>query len=186
MKHINVTWGQAVVDTAVWEHCGKTCLEYPYLPWEVSSHSVTRIFSLSCGLSLCWFMYLADFVILACWCDSQLDLRPALPLWTCLPITRLRLVQVPVSRHVIFAQMLWECIFWWWEHCSCLSLTRDPWLPVGFPLRSLSWLHPDTTMTIFLLHDVLILCSAVLNLNNTLLFHSCYHFVIILLSSFSL
>lgn len=52
-------------------------------------------------------------------------------------------------------------------------------------LRSLSWLHSDITMPILLLHDVLILHSAVINF-NTVLLHSCYHFVITLLPFFPL
>lgn len=98
----------------------------------------------------------------------------------------LTLIQVPVSRRVIFAQMLWDCIFWWWGQCCCLT-HWDPWITVDLPLkRSLSWLHSDAIMPVFLLHDALILHSAVLNCNSTLLLHSSYHFVVILLPSFSL
>ena len=127
-----------------------------------------------CVLLILWF-WLADLT-------SQLDLRPALPLWTCLAIIGLCLIQVTVSRHAIFAQVLWDCILQCWRHCSYLPRC-DPLLAVGLPARSsLSLLFPDTTMPTFLQLDALILHSAVVNSNNTSLLHF-YHFVIVLLSS---
>lgn len=95
------------------------------------------------------------------------------------------LIQLLVFRHVIFTQMLWDCIFWCWEHCTILA-HGDPWLPVSLPLRNLSWLHPDTTMPTFLLYNVLFFCSAVIDFSITLVLHSCYHFIVTLLRSFSL
>lgn len=139
MRLISATWDQTVVDTAVWEHCDKTPLESPYLPWEVYlTQTVTFILSLSCGLCVlmpvhvpCWFCNFGLLMWLTAWswaCLATVDL----------PDYRLCLIQVPVSRHVIFAQMLWGCILWWWGHCSCLT-HWDPWLPVGLPLtRNLS------------------------------------------------